>query len=244
MQKRPTNRSANRKMQYVPAVSVATSIIAPVSFASSMNLTPFALNTWMHRRGRNLFLCLFVLGICLEGLYLALSPLLAGNDPVHDPLFQAWHAFLPRFPLLRWTEWLPTQFWLRFAWFNPATLVGNANLLLVVLGLVLLGILLAVWMGRLQQNMSLRGRRACAWLILLFATLFALTILFSPPHLDIFSRDVLLSWLASRMIVIYHVNPYIMAPTAYPHDVATTLLAHFPADVMNLSYSPVGTSGP
>ncbi len=244
MQKRPTNRSADMKMQYVPAMSVATSMIPPSSFSSTMHVAPFAFTTRMHRRGLNLFWCFFVLGICLESLYLALSPLLAGNDPVHDPLFQAWHAFLPGLPLLRWTAWLPTQLWLYLAWFNPATLAGNANLLLLVLCLVLLGVLLAAQMGRLQQNMSPRSRRACAWLILLFATLFALTILLSPPHLDIFSRDVLLSWLASRMVVIYHVNPYIMAPAAYPHDVVTALLARFPADVMDLSYSPVSTTGP
>lgn len=191
-------------------------------------------------RRRGLFLGLVLPGVCLEGLYLVLSLLLAGDKPEHDPLFQAWQAFLPWLPQWRWTLWLPGQQWLHPGWFDPATVVGNANLLLLVLCLVLSGVLLAARGGRLQRNMSARTQRTCVRLILSFAALFALTILLSPPHLDIFSRDMLLSWLAGRMVVVYHVNPYIVASTAYPHDVATTLLATLPPDLTNLP----DTSGP
>jgi hypothetical protein len=77
-----------------------------------------------------------------------------------------------------------------------------------------------------------------------FAILFALTILLSPPHLNIFSRDMVLFWLAGRTVAIYHLNPYIVPPLAYPPDIATTLLAHFSSAPMNLSYSSISTSGP
>ena len=209
MQKRPTNQSTDVNMQYVPATSVATSIVSPITFSSFMNAALPASITRKYRRGRDVLLRLFLLGICLEGLYLALFPLLAGNDPAHDPLFHAWHTFLPWIPLLLWTGRLPTQLRLHLAWFDPSTLVGNANWLLVALGLILLVVLLAAQIGRLRCRRSRRGRSAYAWLILLFAMLFALTMLVSPPHLDIFSRDMVLSWFAGRMVVIYHVNPYI-----------------------------------
>src|SRR5262249_23919024 len=197
-----------------------------------------------HRPTLNLFLSLFLLGICLEGFYLALFPLLAGGKPEDDPLFHAWHAFLPWLPQWHWTEWLPIQLWSHLVGFDPATVAGNAGILLVILCLILLGVMLAAQIGRLQWNMPPPAQRVCVWLILLFAMLFGLTMLISPPHLDVFSRDMVLSWLAARMVVIYHVNPYLMAPTAYPHDVATVLLSHLPPDVTILSYSPVGTSGP
>ncbi len=191
-----------------------------------------------YRDARDLFLGLLLLGLCLEGLYLALFPLLAGHDPEHDPLFLAWHTFLPWLPLPYWTGWL------HLPWFDPHTLAGNARLLLAILVLALFGVLLAAQIGRVRRNISPRSQRTCAWLILSFAACFALTILISPPHLDIFSRDMVLSWLAGRMVVIYHVNPYIMTPAAYPQDVATRLLVHFPPDTISLSSSPVGTTGP
>ena len=199
----------------------------------------------MHRRERILFLYLFLLGICLAGLYLALSPLLAGPDRTRDPLFQAWRAFLPWLPQGYWTVWLPNLLWLRFAWFDPASVVGNANLLFVMLCLALLGVLLAAQAGWLQRHLSQRSQRTCAWLILSFAALFALTLLVSPPRLDIFSRDMLFTWLAGRAVAIYHVNPYIVAPTMYLHDVATTPLQQFfSSDIAKLPPGPLGTSGP
>src|SRR5437764_1164976 len=202
MQKRPTNRSTSAKMPHVPATDVATSMISPVPFSSFRNGFPSASTPKTHKDTQDLFLYLFLLGICLEGLYLVLFPVLAGNDPVHDPLLQAWHISL---------LWLPLSYrveWLHLVWFDPGTSVGNADLLFVMLSLVLLGVLLAAQIGRLRRNISSRSRRACAWLILSFTALFALTMLVSPPHLDIFSRDMLLSWLAGRMVIVYHVNPY------------------------------------
>jgi hypothetical protein len=201
-------------------------MISPVPFSSFMNASSSVSTLKTCGSARNLFLYLFLLGICLEGLYLALFPLLAGSDPAHDPLFQAWYAFLPWLPLSYRAEWLH----------------------LVLLSLALLGVLLATQIGRLRRDISPHGRRACVWLVLSFTALFALTMLVSPPHLDIFSRDMLLSWLAGRMVIIYHVNPYTVAPTAYPQDVATTLLttllAHLPSDTMSLSSSPVVPTGP
>jgi hypothetical protein len=242
MQKRPTNQSADAKMQPVPATSITTSMIPPDPFASFKGAASPVSTTRKGGRRRGLFLRLFLLGMCVEGLYLALFPLLAGNDPQHNPLFQAWRAFLPWLPQWHWTEWV------HLTWLDPGTSVGNANLLIVVLSLTMLAVLLAAQIARLQWNKSPQSQHACAWLVLLFTLLFALTILVSPPHLDIFSRDMVSSWLAGRTVVIYHANPYIVTPTAYPQDIATTLLSSLQAssspDIVNLSHSPVGTTGP
>lgn len=237
MQKRPTNRSTDAKMQYGAAMSVATSMISSLPFSSFRDAAAPVITLKLYRGARGLFLYLFLLGIGLESLYLALFPLLAGNASAHDPLLQAWHAFLP---------WLPAYG--HPARSSPETLAVNSTLLLVVLCLALSGVLLAVHIGRKQANISRRSQRACAWLILTFAALFALTMLLSPPHLDIFSRDILLSWLAGRIVVIYHANPYLMTPLAHPQDKATLLLTtlarQLPPNATNLSSSPVGTTGP
>jgi hypothetical protein len=230
MQQRPTHQPADAQMQRISAA------LMDVAFPTSTTST--------YRHGRYLFLWLFILGIYLEGLYLALSPLLAGNDPARDPLFQAWHTFLPWLPQWRWALWVPRQVWSNLAWFNPTTLVGNANLLLVVLSFVMCGILLAVQIARTQRNISLRSQQVCAWLIIAFGMLFALTMLVSPPHLNIFSQDMLLSWSSGRMVIIYHVNPYTVAPVVYPHDIATTLLTFYHSDATNLSLTSISTSGP
>jgi len=244
MQQCPTNQPADKKRQHISAISVAISMFVPIQFFAFMDAAPFAATKEKHRPTLNLFLCLFLLGICLEGFYLALFPLLAGRVPENDPMFHAWHAFLPWLPQWNWTESLPAQLWSRLIGFDLATVAGNAGMLLVILCLILLGVLLAAQIGRIQWNMSLSAQRVCARLILVFAMLFGLTMLISPPHLDVFSRDMVSSWLAARMVVNYHVNPYLVAATAYPQDVATLLLSHLPPDVTSLSRSPVGTSGP
>jgi hypothetical protein len=213
-----------------------------VPFSFFTHAFSFVSNLKMHRDARDLFLYFVFLGVCLEGLYLALFSLLAGNDSAHDPLFQAWHAFLPWLPLSSWIGWL------HLPWFDPGTSAGNANSLLVVLCLALCGVLLAAQIGRRRPHISPHSQRACAWLILAFTALFALTLLLSPPHLDIFSRDMLLSWSSGHIVIFHHFNPYIMTPTAYPQDRATTLLTtlltQLPPNTLSLSSSPVGTTGP
>ena len=156
MQKRPTNQSTDAKMQYGAVTSVARSMISSIPFASFRGASPLVSTLKMYRGARDLFLYLCLLGICLEGLYLMLCLQLAGKDSAHDPLFQAWHAFLP---------WLPLAYW-HPAWFDPGTLAGNTSLLLVVLCLALCGVLLAAQVGRKRPYISPRIKRVCAWLIL------------------------------------------------------------------------------
>ena len=249
---RPTVRTMGRTMgdvvQGLSAIMAGVPRLAPMTSPLPISTPAEASSpltvTSRYRRGRDVFFSLLLLGSCLTVCYLALLPLLAGSDALHDPFYQAWHALFPWLPLWQWTALLQEQSWSRVGWLDPATAGGIANLVLILLALALLVVLLAARIGWTRRPLAAPIHRACVWLILILAAIFALALVFSPPHLDINARDFLLSWLAGRVMVVYHANPFVLAPLAYPHDLATTLLVSLPANAVDLAHAPVSMGGP
>ncbi len=251
MRRSPKNRAAGpvrtRRTAGVPArsSSAPTGEMAPVVVLSTSSEPALPLfvsdHTGFHAR-RTLF-ALIGPGLILWFLYLACYPLLAASFTNGDPVLRSWNDVFPLLPLLRWLAALFAQVLARVAWLSPASAGGNANLLLLLLALALLVVLLASLVGRRATRVELAPRDAAA----LFRTIFSFTVLFSitmfcsPTGAGVFSRDMLLSGLYGRMVVIYHVNPYTVAPANFPHDIMQVLLASIPGNGAKL---PIPTSGP
>jgi hypothetical protein len=79
-----------------------------------------------------------------------------------------------------------------------------------------------------QARLSNVDSRALFWVILLCTALFGVTLLVAPFGLNVFTQDTLLYGLYGRMLVFYHVNPYVIAPLHSPalaqHDPLLTIL--------------------
>ena len=172
-----------------------------------------------------------LLGILLEGLLLALYPLFAYTAQ-HSDAMQA--ALLSLFPWLRIGSWSNMPFiagsLAPFPLLNPNSMLGNANLQLLIFvlaGLILLLTFVAGWQVA-KERLTATNRRVIFWSIFLFTIMFSVTCLFVPVHLTAFSQDTLLYGLYGRMVVFYHVNPYSVAPIHSPaaamHDPLLTSL--------------------
>jgi hypothetical protein len=238
MQNRPTQHSGNTKRQRVPGSLVDGS---PAVSASTMRAVPRVSSGG--REGNGVFL---VWGISLVGFYLLLAPLLAGPGTIttSDPLFQAWQNLFPWITFGRWTDWIPVYLWSYTGWFEPATLQGNANLLLLGLGLALVVVFLAARAGRNMHLLPAKKRHALVGIIFAFTLLFTLIMIFAPPHLDCFSQDMLLSWLAGKIVVVYHANPYIQTPNLYVHDQVTVWLSRSASVGTGIPNGPTSLYGP
>jgi hypothetical protein len=170
---------------------------------------------------------LVAIGLLLEVLYVALYPLFADvtvASTSNDSVKQALLGLFSWLPHLYWTTAFPflTQALSHIPLLNPVK--GNENLLLALLLLALLFVLLAWRVGRrVLRNRLPRGETRILFLLtLIFSALFGLTFLFVPP---VQVQNLFLYGTYGRMVAIYHVNPYVVAPSAFSHDLLYSLLA-------------------
>ncbi|HLI06122.1 MAG TPA: hypothetical protein VKV40_06120 [Ktedonobacteraceae bacterium] len=166
---------------------------------------------------------LALIGLLLGVLYVALYPLFAGLV-AGSAGQQALLSLFPWLPRLYWTNAFPalSQALSHFPLLNAAS--GNANLLLVLLLLALLLVLLAWQVGRsvLRKRLSRSETGLLFWLALIFVALFGLTFLLAPP---VQAQTLFLYGMYGRMVAIYHVNPYVITPSAFPHDLLYVMLS-------------------
>jgi hypothetical protein len=123
----------------------------------------------------------------------------------------------------------------------PAYLRGHLYpLFLLLLAGLLLVLLAGTAAGRSERVLryNLFTERPLFVIIFVLACLFGLTMLVSPIHGNIFAQDMFLSGLSGRMVVSYHLNPYVAnaaTATALKHDSLQQLLnslaagTHYPA---------------
>ncbi len=169
---------------------------------------------------------LLFLGLLLGVTYLSLYPLFAG--PTHDGAQQALSALFPWQAMLFLTTALPeaTALLARIPWLDPHSAMGRTTLLLLLLLVAWLLNLLAVNSGRKAMRSPLSPVREALffWSIMLLTTLFGLIMLLAPIANSATSRDMLLYAFYGRMVVFYHVNPYIVPVSIFPHDSLYTIL--------------------
>lgn len=173
------------------------------------------------------------LGLLLEILYLALYPLFAAVPAANSGgTQQTLIGLFPWLPHLYWTNALPVFSHLPLL--NPAG--GNVNLLLALLLLALLVVLLAWRVGRrvMRNRLSRAETGLLSWLLFIGTALFSLTFLFAPP---VQAQNLFLYGMYGRMVALYHVNPYVVTPSAFSRDLLYALL---PAS----AHSSVALSGP
>ena len=166
---------------------------------------------------------LAILGLLLEVIYLALYPLFAAAPAVSSGAQEAFSGLFPWLPRLYWTNAFPALSQALAHLPLPGLTVGNAGLLLALLVLALLVVLLAWRVGRrvLRNRLSRVEIGSLFWLLFLATALFSLTFLFAPP---VQVQNLFLYGFYGRMVAIYHVNPYVVSPSAFPHDLLYPLL--------------------
>ncbi len=233
MQQRPSSRATAPVWRRPP--------VARASFfaRASTSLT-------RQQRSATAFWLLLLLCIGLELLYLALYPLLAASVTPHDALLQPWQILFPWLPALHPFALLPASWQHSLPWLQSGSRLGTANSILILVMIAVLVSLFAAFVNRSAGNVSLsrRGLTVLIGIVGFFTCLFALTMLFSPPSLQEFQRDMLLSWSAGRVVVNYHLNPYLVTPANFPHDVASSLLHALPGDAGYLPDGSIQNAGP
>ena len=198
----------------------------------------------MPRSGLRAALKLLGLGLLLEVLSLALYPLFAGVTPESDGAKLALAGLFPWLPRLYWTTAFPAlaQMLSHVPAFNLTASTagtsmasnGNANLLLALLALGLLFALLAAAIGRgVLRKRPARGQmRLLFCTALCFTALFGVTYLYAPPVL---AQNIFLYGIYGRIVAVYHLNPYLIAPSSFPRDLLYPLLASSAHGVTALS---------
>lgn len=166
---------------------------------------------------RRVSLQLFFYGLLLGLCALALYPLLGGGSI-------AAHALPAVFP------WLPHLFWTnRFpflvttvsqvSWLDLRTgfPVAAANLALLVLGVALALLFLAARACQLAVRKGLQkgSMRLLLVQLCIFTLLLGVLFVLLPGGT---SQETLLSGLYGRLILVYHVNPYLATPGLLAHD--------------------------
>lgn len=162
-------------------------------------------------------------GLFLEIVLLALYPLLATISGKRDPANSALLVIFPWLPHLFWTRTLPglAQLVARLSWLNPISSPGNgagaAHLLLILLFLALALTLLArsVAIRVLSERLTIGIVQTLFALVLVFTTIFGLTLLFAP---GIMTQDIFLYGLFGRLVTLYHLNPYTVSLATFRHD--------------------------
>lgn len=167
----------------------------------------------LRRVSFQLFLCGLLPGLCALALY----PLLGAGSVAARVLPGA----LPWLPRLFWTDRFPSLVALvsRVSWLDlrsgsPASM---ANLALIVLGVALALLFLA---ARSCQRAA-RERLQKGPMRLLLVQLWFFTLLLGALFVLLpggTSQDMLLSGLYGRLILVYHVNPYLATPGLVAHD--------------------------
>jgi hypothetical protein len=198
-----------------------------------------------HMLGWSVIPLLLLLGTLMEGLLFALVPLLAGAKIVTtDPVQQALPGLFPWSVQLYWTTLDPQILhWLTLVpLFDPMRdSLGNANLQILLLGLAFLLSLLAARLGHLVVRWRVSSVVSGIFflLALLFTALIGMTLLFAPLRPEAFSQAMLNYGLYGRMVVVYHVNPYMASPALFAHDMLHVVIPHISAGSGTISAGPV-----
>jgi hypothetical protein len=194
--------------------------------------------------GRGSLLLLCILGLLFEGILLLALPFLPGLKVANDPLQQALPGLFPWLSLFDWTTYVPQGLhWLSSVpWFDPTHPgLGNPDLQLFLLGIAFLVYLLAAWVGgRVARVHPSRVVTSLLFvLILFFALLFGVTLACIPVHFSALSQDMLAYGLYGRMVVLYHVNPYVVLPQQFGHDMLHQVATGAPVPLGTALYGPV-----
>jgi hypothetical protein len=228
---RSRSMRGRRTQPALPGVTLPT---APVAVQSQRNAAlPQPPVKKRPRRAQRAALKLLCLGLLLALLYLALYPLLAGAVVDNEAAKQALFGTFPWLPRLFWTSWAPflVQALNHIPVFNPGNgalpnTAGNgyANLLLVLLAVAFVLVLIAARIGGkvTRERLSSKDGYLLFWIVFAFTGIYGLMFAFAP---GVASHDVFLYGIYGRMVTVYHVNPYVVGPAAYPSDVLHVFLS-------------------
>ncbi len=220
----------SRTQPALPRVTLPTSpIVAQSQRSPALTRSPI-----MKKRpqlAKQAALKLTGLGFLLALIYLAMYPLLAGPVAWNGLAKQALFGVFPWLPRFFWTSWAPVlvQGLNHIPVFNLSsrTAVGNghANLLLALFILAFVIVLVAVRTGGrvARGRLSSKDRSLLFWTVLILTGIFGAIFFFAP---GVMSQDVFLYGTYGRMVTVYHVNPYLVTPAAYPADMLHTLLSN------------------
>jgi hypothetical protein len=226
MQQHPGYRAADstRSQRTQPALPAFTQPTVPIvaqTFPSAM-----AQPVKRTQRRRHTVVVLVGLAIILEGLYLALYPLLTAGSSTNDPFRQAIESTFPWISIL-YTVHLPilTQLLASVPWLSPRS-GGSLHLLLLLLGAACVIAFIAARVGSqaTRERSSRASERTLFSAILCITALLSLTLLCAPVGKSILAQDSALYGLYGRLVIIYHVNPYGVTLTAFPHDMLQALI--------------------
>jgi hypothetical protein len=242
MQQRPEYRAIDsmRKQRTQPALPGVTLPTVPIVAQPLHIIRPFqpARRT---PRGNGKVVVLWGLALLLEGLYLALYPLLVGRAQAGDPFRQAIEGLFPWVSLFYWTTRWPIliQPFTYVPWLNPQH-GGGINLSFLLLSIACAIALLAAHIGARggRQHLSMLGERGIFWTMLLITVLLGMTLVCMPIGKTTLAQDMGLYGLYGRMVTTYHVNPYVVAPTAYPDDILQALVVS-PKTLGTAPYGPL-----
>lgn len=236
MQEHPRDQASRslgrrRTQPALPGVTLPTAPIgAQAQRSTALTQAPIRQRPQHARRAA---LWLLVLGLVLALLYLALYPLLAGAVVDNDAVKHALFGIFPWLSSLFWTSWasflvqglnyLPV-FKLSSGASSTTTGNGYANLLLVLLALAFVLVLIAARIGGkvARERLSSKDGYLLFWTIFALTGIFAIIFAFAP---GVMSRDVFVYGSYGRLVTVYHVNPYVVSPAAYPNDLLYTFLA-------------------
>jgi hypothetical protein len=238
MQQYPGNRAPRpvRVQRIQSTLPGTTSSIAPTLVPTQNNMLPLP-SKKRPEHVRRAVLKLLGLGVVLEGLYLALYPLLASAITKNAAARQAMLGIFPWLPHLYWTSWLPflTRALVHIPALDPSK-SGNANLFALLLACAFVPVLLAARVGNriTRERLSATQRHTIFLTMLILTSIFGLTYLCAPGMM---SQDMFLYGLKGRMIVVYHVNPYLVTQAAFPRDILYTALLQGVRDAV--VYGPV-----
>jgi hypothetical protein len=177
-------------------------------------------------------------------VYLAMYPLLASAVVDNDAAKQALFSIFPWLPHFFWTSWASflVQGLNHIPIFNPGSSTtaskgggGYANQLLVLFALAFVLVLIAVRIGGkvARERLTAGDRRLLFWTIFALTGMMGVVFIFAPA---VMSQDIFLYGTYGRMVTVYHANPYVVGPAAYP---AQLLSAFVPKGTGVAAYGPL-----
>lgn len=230
MQQRPGDRAIEsmRKQRTQPALPGVTLPTVPI-VAQPLH-TPIPLQSArMVQRGNNKVLVLWGVALLLEGLYLALYPLLIAGAQTSDPFRRASEHLFPWVAMFYWaTRWpVLTRLFTSVPWLNPYS-AGAINLSLLLLSIACVVTLLAARVGGRggRQHLAKVDEKSLFWTVLLVTALLGMTFVCIPIGKSTLAQDMGLYGLYGHMVITYHVNPYVVAPIAFPKDLFQVLIVN------------------
>jgi hypothetical protein len=196
-------------------------------------------------------LLLICIGLLLEILFLALLLALANPPRIADAMQKAVPGLLPLLITFYHQAAIHTfsSLLASCVWLNPANSAGRANIVLVVL---VLAIILVLGAAHLSKHVAQRKsgshprveNPALFWVVLLPTIAFSATMVCAPAVGNSMSQEMLSYGLYGRMIVLYHVNPYVAVPTLFAHDILNIVIRGVPLPGGTPVISPAEIAGP